>query len=217
VAATSEPADMAESDELQAEVEFISTERLVFFSDAVVAIAITLLALGLPEPQGANNADLLHSARGYLTEYLAFGISFVVIAAYWRGHHAVFRYVARVGPILRWNLLWLFFIVTMPFATKVLSGDNAFQARFIFYASIQVLTSLSFILILQGLNRHDLLRAGSPPHLVRNSMLALIVLSIAFLISMPLSLLTPWAYLCWVAVPLVNRVVRRFTNRISPL
>jgi uncharacterized membrane protein len=217
MAARGEPADAVESGELRSDVEFVSAERLVFFSDAVVAIAITLLALGLPEPQGLNNAAWLHSARGYLTDYLAFGISFVVIAAHWRGHHAVFRYVEHVGPIIGWNLLWLFFIVTMPFATRVLSGDHAFQARFIFYASIQVLAALSFILILQGLTRHHLLRPGSPPNLVRNSMFGLIGLSIAFLISMPLSLVTPFAYLCWVAVPLVARLVRRFTNRLSPL
>src|SRR5215813_5536469 len=133
-----------EADDLGRDVELPSAERLVFFSDAVVAIAITLLALDLPVPQGQGNMDLLHSARNNLNDYLAFGISFVVIAAHWRGHHRVFRYVRAVGPILRWNLLWLFFIVITPFATKVLAGDGAFQARFTFYATQQALIGISF-------------------------------------------------------------------------
>src|SRR5262245_9934465 len=124
--------DEAASTRVPDEVELISSERLVVFSDAVIAIALTLLALELPLPSGASNHDLLASAvNENLDAYLAFLISFVVIAVNWRGHHWVFRYVNSTQPILGLNLLWLFFIVVTPFATRLLTPDGAFQVRFI--------------------------------------------------------------------------------------
>jgi uncharacterized membrane protein len=207
------------SPQLQSEVETLSAERLVFFSDAVVAIAITLLALELPVPQGItdSNHDWLVSARQNVDQYLAFVISFLVISAYWRGHHRVFRYLRNADPIVGLNLLWLFFIVITPFVTKVLSGNGAFQSRFILYASVQVLASLTFLTIIRVVRRYDLLREGSPPHLVRNTTIRMSGLALAFGISLPISLVTPWAYLCWVAIPVVTIALRRIADRFSPL
>jgi TMEM175 potassium channel family protein len=64
-----------------------SAERLMLFSDAVLAIALTLLALELPIPDGKDNAEVLHSAYEYRWEYFTFLISFMVIATHWRAHH----------------------------------------------------------------------------------------------------------------------------------
>jgi uncharacterized membrane protein len=211
-----------ESLDLRAEVERISTERLIFFSDAVVAIAITLLALelpvpgGVPVPGGMTNHDLLVSLQANLNQYVAFLISFVVIAGHWRGHHHLFRYVDRVGPILRWNLLWLLFIVIMPFATRVLNGEGAFQVRFILYAVVQALAAASFLLVMRGVRRHDLLKPGSPPNLIRGSSIRLIGLTLTFLLSIPLAFVTHYAYFFWIAVPLAATFVRRLTGRPQP-
>jgi uncharacterized membrane protein len=202
--------------DLRAEVELISTERLIFFSDAVVAIAITLLALDLPVPGGATNHELLGSLQANLNQYVAFLISFVVIAGHWRGHHHLFRYVARVRPILRWNLLWLLFIVIMPFATRVLNGKGAFQVRFTLYAVVQALAGASFLLVMRGIRRHDLLKPGSPPNLIRGSSIRLTGLTLTFLLSIPLVFVTKYAYVFWIAVPLVATLARRLTGRLPP-
>jgi uncharacterized membrane protein len=213
--------DDAESPELRAEVDQISTERLVFFSDAVVAIAITLLALELPLPSApgggpptsaTSNHDFLVSLQANADQYIAFLISFVVIAAHWRGHHWVFRYVRSVGPILRWNMLWLLFIVVTPFATRVLNEAGGFQVRFILYAAVQVLASASFLAILWGIRRNDLLRDGSPPGLVRSSAVRLGGLAVTFLLSIPLAFVTRYAYYVWFAVPFAAAAIRRVAN-----
>jgi uncharacterized membrane protein len=142
----------------------VAAERLTFFSDAVIAIAITLLALELPVPHGATNQELLHSVAEDRGEYLAFLISFVVIGAHWSGHHRVFRHVETMGGRLSiLTLLWLLMQVITPFATKVLNGDGAFQARFTFYASVQVVAGLLFMAMVLTIRRHDLLREDSPP------------------------------------------------------
>ena len=126
------------------EVRAIAVERLTFFADAVIAIAITLLALDLPVPTGETNRELLHSVGEHYPEYIAFLISFLVVGAHWRGHHRTFRYVTLLGGQLpRLTMYWLLMQVITPFATRVLTSDGAFQARFIFWIAVPLLTRLA--------------------------------------------------------------------------
>src|SRR4051812_6059773 len=75
----------------------LSAERMIFFSDAVVAIAMTLLALELPVPSGHRNDEVLRQLREGGEEYIAFLISFAVVGVQWFSHHRLFEYVARLG------------------------------------------------------------------------------------------------------------------------
>ncbi len=210
------PDDATESPELRAEVEQLSAERLIFFSDAVVAIAITLLALDLPVPTGAGNREVLSSAADHLGEYFAFIISFLVIASHWRGHHRVFRYVKQATHVVGWNLVWLFGIVITPFATRVLTGDEGFQVRFTFYAVVQAMTGLSFVMVLRAVGRYRLLRPGSPRRLVRDSSVQLLGMASMFVVSIPVCFVTHWAYACWVAIPLATWGMTRAADRFFP-
>ncbi|GAA3209982.1 TMEM175 family protein [Dactylosporangium siamense] len=193
----------------------VAAERLTFFSDAVIAIAITLLALELPVPEGATNRDLLHSVAEDRGEYLAFLISFVVIGAHWSGHHRVFRYVETMGGKLSiLTLLWLLMQVIMPFATKVLNGDGAFQARFTFYAGVQVVAALLFMAMVRTIHRHGLFREGTPPGVTTGALIASGSLAAAFLLSIPMSFVTHYAYAWWILVPVLSGVARRVHRRV---
>jgi uncharacterized membrane protein len=206
-----ENADGEELDVERAEVELLAAERLTFFSDAVVAIAITLLALGLHVPRGATNTELLRSAGDHLDDYLAFLISFAVIGSHWFAHHRTFRYVRRLGGRLaQWNMLWLLMIITTPFATRVLTSEGAFESRFMFYAAVQVLAGLFSLLMIREIARHRLLRPGTPPGLIGTYYRRAGALMAAFAVSIPVALFTQWAYVCWAAIPLVMRAARRF-------
>lgn len=101
----------------------IQIERLVFFSDAVIAIAITLLALDIKiEPLKSGHlhfSDLLVEWR----TFLAFTLSFLNIANFWKTHHSFFTYIHKMDErLLTNNILWLFFIVLLPFSTTLVSG-----------------------------------------------------------------------------------------------
>lgn len=106
----------------------IPFERVLFFSDAIVAIAITLLALDLklelPEGHHLTFRDLCLPWKNYL----AFLLSFINIAGFWRTHHQMYTYIHKMNEqTMGYNICWLFFIVTLPFATSVLSthfGDS---------------------------------------------------------------------------------------------
>jgi uncharacterized membrane protein len=77
-----------------------AVDRLIFFSDAVVAIAITLLAIDLPVPTGDTVSEFWSSVRHNAGHYAAFLISFLVIAAAWSHHHDIFRYARRMDSRL---------------------------------------------------------------------------------------------------------------------
>src|SRR6476659_5276511 len=81
-------------------------DRVLFFSDAVFAIAITLLVVDIRVPAlVANAARELHADRGKI---LSFAISFLVIGLFWMGHHRMFRYITALDrPIIFLNLLFL--------------------------------------------------------------------------------------------------------------
>jgi uncharacterized membrane protein len=198
-----------------AEIESKAADRLTFFSDAVVAIAITLLALELPVPGGTTNADVLRQINDdYISEYLAFFISFAVISAHWFGHHRVFRYVKSVSPAARrWNMLWLLMIVLTPFAARVISEDGAFQFRFILYATVQALAGVFFLLAVRALAGNGDLNEQAPPELLANSYQRLGSVILMFVISIPISFFTNYAYLCWIAIPFVGMLARRLTTR----
>jgi uncharacterized membrane protein len=107
------------------ELDSRATDRLTLFSDAVVAIAITLLAIDLPVPSGATVPAFLRSVGDNSGHYWAFLISFQTIAASWGTHHEVFHYTRRVDARLRQlDLLWLFTIVLVPFATRLLTSPG---------------------------------------------------------------------------------------------
>ncbi|GAB3883066.1 hypothetical protein GCM10029964_041790 [Kibdelosporangium lantanae] len=71
----------------------------MFFSDAVIAIAMTLLALDLPLPEGETDEDLWGSFVNLLPrQYLTFVLSFLVVAMFWRSHHRFFQHVTGLAP-----------------------------------------------------------------------------------------------------------------------
>jgi uncharacterized membrane protein len=194
-------------------VQAKAADRVIFFSDAVVAIAITLLALQLPVPDD-DNGPTLHQ---YLVlvgksweSYLAFLISFVVIAGHWNGHRRVFRYVNRLGgPVVGLNTAWLMMMILTPFGARLLDSDGGFPIRFTTYALIQVIALFCMLRINQEVNRRDLLRADTPDSFRHRDSMPTLVTIAMFLASIPVSFFTEWSFAVWGAIPLAVDGVRR--------
>lgn len=95
-------------------------ERLIFFSDGVFAIAITILVIELHPPQGWDGSwmGLLHSLLG---KVLCYVISFSALACFWTAHRFVFRHVQKFSEPASWlNLLFLLSLALVPFANAML-------------------------------------------------------------------------------------------------
>src|SRR5262245_29583651 len=83
-------------------------ERVLFFTDAVFAIAITLLVVDLRVPAEGVFVDSGHVLREDLSSIIGFAISFAVIGVFWVGHHSIFRYITAFDRrLILLNLLFL--------------------------------------------------------------------------------------------------------------
>jgi uncharacterized membrane protein len=103
-------------------------ERIVFFSDAVFAIAITLLALEIRVPDVPDDPAALREAFLALGPvFFSFFISFWFVGTYWVAHHRVFHHIGGYDRRLLFiNLLFLMWIVLLPFSSSLLGeyGDQ---------------------------------------------------------------------------------------------
>jgi uncharacterized membrane protein len=99
------------------------TTRIEAFSDAVFAIAITLLVLELIQILHSQTSDgLLKTFLNHWQSFLAFSIGFITILVCWINHHAAFEYIKKVDTNLVWINGFLLFVVTLtPFPTAVLA------------------------------------------------------------------------------------------------
>lgn len=125
-------------------------ERIILFSDAVFAIAITLLVLEIkvPEIEGQTDIDLLNTLLHLTPKFIGFFISFFVIGQYWIVHHKMFGFVDNYNGGLLWlNLFYLLSIVLMPFSTALYSENIKSTVSFAIYC-INVFSSGIFAFML---------------------------------------------------------------------
>jgi uncharacterized membrane protein len=123
-------------------------ERVLTLTDAVVAIAMTLLVLPLVEIAGEVDTDELGA---FLADhgdlFLSFAISFVVIYVFWSAHGVAFRRVehrhteARALHLL--NLGWLLLIAFLPFPTAVVGRDLTTTSAPLYIGTMTVLSALT--------------------------------------------------------------------------
>ena len=97
-------------------------DRLLAFSDGVIAIIITIMVLELKAPHGAEWSDLVKLAP----VFFSYVLSFAFVAIYWNNHHHLLYTLTRVNGLILWaNLHLLFWLSLIPFATAWV-GDNPF-------------------------------------------------------------------------------------------
>jgi hypothetical protein len=100
----------------------VEAGRVLAFSDAVFAIAITLLTLNLEVRPGLHGAEFTRTLRQVLPALGAYVLSFVILGQLWLAHHRIFGVVDRVDyAVLVRNLMFLGLIAIMPFPVRLLS------------------------------------------------------------------------------------------------
>lgn len=121
-------------------------ERLVFFSDAVFAIAITLLVIEIHVPhleEGVADIAFWAALAALIPSFVGYLVSFGVIAAFWIGHHRAFTLAGRFSPrITVWNFLLLGAIAFMPFVTAFMSAYPGRLVPALFYWGWLLLTAV---------------------------------------------------------------------------
>ncbi|MFX1339661.1 MAG: TMEM175 family protein [Promethearchaeota archaeon] len=127
---------------------FMSKERVEFFSDAVFAIILTLLVLELhvPEIEDHSSFDEYVTAMiPLIPKFISFILSFVMVSIYWVNHHYFFRHIHTVTLGLVWvNNLLLLTICFIPFPTALLGSHPTDQFPIMVYGLNSLISSLAF-------------------------------------------------------------------------
>ncbi len=105
-------------------------ERLLAFTDGVLAIVITIMVLELKAPEEPS----FEALGAMLPIFLSYVLSFVYVGIYWNNHHHMFQLVERVSGGMLWaNLALLFFLSLIPFTTAWMDETHAETAPVALY------------------------------------------------------------------------------------
>jgi uncharacterized membrane protein len=174
--------------------------RLVNFSDAVVAIAITLLVLPLVDSASSigtmEPSTYIHDNRPRL---LAFALSFAVIGLFWWGQHQMFEVVGSYNSLLVWGMfVWLFSIVFLPFPTELLGSKSQVDATGdAIYVGTMLVTSIALFVQAWAIVRWPELQKESTrgQASLRVSVILVILMASAFVLVVAVPSLGLWPLL----------------------
>ena len=199
--------------------ELSSPERLQAFTDAVVAIALTLLILPLMESvgelgdHGGTTAEWLADQRFAL---LGLALSFLLIAVFWRHHHRIFTQVHKVDNGLLWlTVAWMFTIVWMPVATALSTEMTSDWAQPLVYIGALFATSLMLVLTRVYLRSHPDLH-GMDPQEMKDGIRSGAIVSLLFLVALAIALAVPTAGNLPLLVMLLSEPLQRLARRRGP-
>jgi uncharacterized membrane protein len=192
--------------------EFI---RVLNFSDAIFAIAMTLLVIGIEVPKlnSANSVGDLADALNDLSDSIvSFFIGFAVIGRYWVAHHQFFSKLARFdGGMIGINLVYLAFVAFLPFPTALLGDYFGNPLSVATYAVAVALVSGLEVVEFRHAYRRGLLAQSIPPEVYRWGALASLSPIGFFLASIPVAFAhTGVAVAVWFLVIPWQLVIRRW-------
>ena len=191
-------------------------ERLLAFSDGVIAIIITIMVLELKVPHGAD----WESLAKLLPVFLSYVLSFIYIAIYWNNHHHLMHTVTLVNGLILWaNTHLLFWLSLVPFATGWM-GENHFAP---------LPTAAYGVTLLMPAAAYYLLQLAIVRNQGRNSTLAKAIgrdlkgkiSPVLYIAAIPLAFVSPWISCgIYVLVALMwlipDRRIERMLDRSGP-
>ena len=193
----------------------IELERIIFFSDAVFAIAITLIVLDIKPPVIPREdvaARLGRELWALRSGYFSYVLSFLVIGAFWAAHHRSFRYITSYdGLLIALNTLLLMCVAFVPFPTAVLAEYGDMRIAVVLYASVLAATAFFLLLIWSYACRgRRLVSPHIDPKVVRTHSIRAGGTVLLFLLSIPVAGVSiPLAELCWLLTFVLPRALAR--------
>jgi uncharacterized membrane protein len=188
---------------------------VVGFSDAIFAIAMTLLVLqievsGLPAG-GGSARDMVDALADALPEIASFAVSFYVIGRYWLAHHWFFSRLERIDRrLLSQNLAYLGLVAFLPFPTGLIGNYEQNAIAFVVFALSMAAVSLMELVLYHHALQAGLLRPGVPAGIWKWVRLASGFPVAVFIASIPIAFLdTTVALLSWLVLSPVGYLINR--------
>jgi uncharacterized membrane protein len=190
----------------------MSKSRMEAFSDAVLAIIITIMVLEIKVPHGAE----LTALRQLIPVFLSYALSFLYLGIYWSNHHHMLYVTHQVNGAILWaNLHLLFWLSLVPFVTGWMGESHLAPGPTAVYGVILLLAAIAYLLL-----QHTILRQEGPDSTLRAAVgrdrkgkLSPLLYALAI----PVAFLRPWmAATLYVACALMWLVPdRRIERRVS--
>ncbi|HEX6677934.1 MAG TPA: TMEM175 family protein [Actinomycetes bacterium] len=193
------------------------TDRVLAFSDAIFAIAITLMTFNIGVRPGLRGDDFYRALHQLLPALGAYVLSFVILAQLWLAHHRIFGVIARVDHrvVIR-NLQFLGLIAIMPFPVRLLSDYTERPLAVAIYAVTFVAAMQLQRLIWLDVTRPErqgLLTEPVPEETRAGYSRALLGMLVVFGAAMPLGFFSPrLAALAWAAMIPARILVARIRH-----
>jgi uncharacterized membrane protein len=173
-----------------------SIERLTLFSDAIFAFAITLLAIDIRAvqlPPDLIASQLNNQIYALLPKFVSFILSFYIVGSYWISYHRTIYLIKRYDRgLISLNLLFLMFIVLLPFPNDLIGKYPANEVAVIIYAILLAATGISmWLLWIHASKGYRLVDETLHPKFVRYLSLRLLISPIIFLITIPIAFVSP--------------------------
>jgi uncharacterized membrane protein len=128
----------------------LGTARVEAFSDGVIAVIITIMALELRAPHGAS----LDAVREQLPGLLVYVLSFVMIGIYWNNHHHLLRAAERISGAAMWaNLFLLFWLSLIPVLTEWLRDEYRHALPAAAYGAVALAAGIAYAILVRALIR----------------------------------------------------------------
>ena len=199
--------------------------RVVNLSDAVFAIALTLLVLTLDVPI-ADLHRLGDALRDQLPQFIAFGLSFALVANLWWQHHRLFDLLEAIEPAaIGINLILLAFVALVPYPTSLLGVAPANTTAVIVFLAVFVVLTLLHLALLARAGSQGLVRADLPRERYVGLLAGYAVGTLVLLVSMLIALWSATVALVVVGLSIVlgplgarrpDRILRHYAPASSP-
>jgi TMEM175 potassium channel family protein len=191
-------------------------DRAAFFSDAVYAIAMTLLVIGIGFPH-VRDSELGSKLASLDSEIISFFLGFVILGFYWISHHSLMAQLRAVDTtFLAINLLYLAVVAFLPFPTSVVGSNGSVPLAIVLFACSLAAISIFEVALYVCAHRHDLLTRRPSDAQYRHDIAAGLIPGIVFLASMPLAFVTTnLALVSWILILPAEQVLDR-TMVVTP-
>jgi len=189
-------------------------DRILFFSDAIFAIVMTLLILDIPVPdipRASATAELPGRVLDLWPKFFSYALSFMVIGTYWMAHHGTFRYFRSYDRMIMFlNLLFLLSISFVPFPTALLGEYGEQQFAVVSYAVSLAVPRLLLASVWWYALGRDLLSESLDPRISRYHLARSLAIPALFLLSIIVSFFSvSAAVLSWLLMFAVDAVLWR--------
>ncbi len=176
-------------------------ERLIAFSDGVMAVIITIMALELHPPDGISVHELVHRVPALLI----YALSFTMIGIYWNNHHQLLRATERISGAVMWaNLHLLFWLSLFPVATEWIGEEYRHALPAAAWGVVALGSAAAYFVLIRALiHAHD---ADSRIALAIGRDVKGLVSGAIYLAGFGLAFLPfgPWlSYACYVTVAII--------------